>query len=94
MIDEKTGCGRKEWKFHEALDMILGHKPSTQPPVVIESAECSSMIYDQKPYCPCPSTPSSLNTANVSDVPQEDGPAGSADLGESLQSVGDQKGHC
>ena len=96
----KTGRGRKEWKFYEALDMILGHKPSTQPPVVIESAGCSSLTNDQEPYSPCPSTPSSLNAANASDEPQEDGVcggdedglAGSADVGESSQSLGDERG--
>ena len=33
----KTGRGRKEWKFFEAMDAVLGHKPATCPPVVIES---------------------------------------------------------
>ena len=97
----KTGRGRKKWKFYGALDMILGHKPSTQPPaVVIKSAGCSSLTYDEEPNSPCPSTPSSLSAGNVSDVPQEDGvcggdddgPAGSADLGESSQSLDDEKG--
>ena len=25
----KTGRGRKEWKFFEVMDAVLGHKPAT-----------------------------------------------------------------
>ena len=72
--------------------MILGHKPATQPPVVIESG-CSSMSCEQEPSSPCPSTPSSYSTVNVSDLLQyegvdrgdEDGPVGSSDVEESSQ---------
>ena len=90
---QKTGRGKKEWKFYEPLDMILGHKPATQPPVVIESG-CSSMSCEQEPSSsPCPSTPSSYSTVNVSDLVQdegvdrgdEDGPVGSPDMEESSQ---------
>ena len=35
----KTGRGRKTWTFFEAMDSVLGHKPATQPPVLIESGE-------------------------------------------------------
>ena len=31
---KKTGTGRKEWRFFDAIDDVLGHKPATQPPVV------------------------------------------------------------
>ena len=34
----KTGAGRKEWRFFEAMDAILGHKPATEPPVVESQA--------------------------------------------------------
>ena len=27
----KTGRGRKEWKFFEVVDAVLGHKPATCP---------------------------------------------------------------
>lgn len=30
----KIGEGRKNWKYFEAMDDILGHKPVTEPPVV------------------------------------------------------------
>ena len=33
---KKTGTGRKEWRF---FDAVLGHKPATQPPVVVESGD-------------------------------------------------------
>ena len=28
----KTGTGRKEWKFFDAMDAVLGHKPAIEPP--------------------------------------------------------------
>ena len=37
----KTGRGRSAWKFYEAMDQVLGHKPATQPPVLIESGYIS-----------------------------------------------------
>ena len=33
----KTGTGRKELRFFDAMDAVLGHKPATEPPVVVES---------------------------------------------------------
>ena len=38
----QTGRGRTCWKFFEPMDAILGHKPSTQPPVVAESATAAA----------------------------------------------------
>ena len=35
----KTGRGRKTWTFFDAMDSVLGHKPATQPPVLIQSGE-------------------------------------------------------
>ena len=34
----KTGEGRKNWKFLEPMDSVLGHKPATRPPIVVESS--------------------------------------------------------
>ena len=32
------GQGRyQEWDFVDAMDNVLGHKPATQPPVVVDS---------------------------------------------------------
>ena len=33
----QTGEGRKDWKFLEPMDAVLGHKPATRPPIVVES---------------------------------------------------------
>ena len=33
----KTGEGRNNWEYFEAMDSILGHKPATHPPVVIDT---------------------------------------------------------
>ena len=39
---KKTGTGRKNWWYFEEKDAILGHKPATQPPVVVESGEIAA----------------------------------------------------
>ena len=58
----KTGRGRKNWKYFEAMDQVLGHKPAIRPPVVIESGE-SSISCDPEPSAPSPTSlsPSILN---------------------------------
>ena len=33
---EKSGSGRKAWKFLDALDAVLGDKPATRPTVVVD----------------------------------------------------------
>ena len=43
---KKTGTGRKDWKYFEEMDAILGHKPATQPPVVVESGEGAAASSD------------------------------------------------
>ena len=35
----KTGVGRKKWLFLEAMDTVLGDKPSTRPAVLIDTLE-------------------------------------------------------
>ena len=40
---KETGQGRfPEWEFYDAMDDAIGHKHSTEPPVVIESMPNSS----------------------------------------------------
>ena len=39
---KKTGTGRKDWRYFEEMDAVLGHKPATQPPVVVESGEAAA----------------------------------------------------
>ena len=34
----KTGTGRSSWKFFDDMDKILGHKPATCPPTVIDTS--------------------------------------------------------
>lgn len=33
----KTGTGRKKWKFFDVLDSALGNKPATKPPLLIDT---------------------------------------------------------
>ena len=35
----KTGRGRSIWKYFDALDAILGHRPATKPPLLDTAAE-------------------------------------------------------
>ena len=35
----KTGWGRKKWLFLDTMDAVLADKPSTQPPVLIDTFE-------------------------------------------------------
>ena len=43
----KTGeSKRKDWDFFEAMDAILGTKPVTQPPVVVDTLQDSSDIQE------------------------------------------------
>ena len=39
----KTGTGRNNWRFLDALDAVIGDKPATKPPVVIDSLEDSDV---------------------------------------------------
>ena len=34
----KTGRGCSTWKLFEALDAVLGQKPATKPPVVLDTS--------------------------------------------------------
>ena len=34
----KTGKGRAVWKFFDVMDRILGHRPASQAPVVIDTS--------------------------------------------------------
>ena len=43
----KTSTGRKNWNFCDAMDSVLGHKPVTQPPVMVKSGATSSCITDE-----------------------------------------------
>ena len=34
----KTGTENIDWKYYEAMDSVLGYKPATQPPVIVDSS--------------------------------------------------------
>ena len=34
----KTGEGRSKWEYFNSMDNILGNRPATEPPVVIDSS--------------------------------------------------------
>ena len=37
--NKKTGQKRKNWKFYNALGATLGPKPTTRPPIVVDTLE-------------------------------------------------------
>ena len=41
-----TGRGRIEWKFYDCLNDILGTRPATRPPVVLETLDESTLLAD------------------------------------------------
>ena len=43
----KTGRGRTMWKYFEALDPILGNKPASKPPVVIDTSGPEKVVEDE-----------------------------------------------
>ena len=47
---KNTGEGNKPWVFFEAMDGILGHRPATCPPVIIDSARstCTNEAMEEK----------------------------------------------
>ena len=35
--NNKTGRGRKTFKYYDELDVVLGHRPASRPPVVLDA---------------------------------------------------------
>ena len=50
---KETGQGRyPEWEYYDAINRVLGHKPSTQPAVVVDALEISQYrIHRQMMIC-------------------------------------------
>ena len=44
---EDTGEGRTTWEYFDAMDAILGHRPSTRPPIVIDSLDTDTVLSTQ-----------------------------------------------
>ena len=42
-----TGRGRTSWKFFEPLNEILGTRPATQPPLVLETLDPTSSVAEE-----------------------------------------------
>ena len=38
----KTGEKRITWKFYESLNSILANKPTTKPPIVLDTSDCNA----------------------------------------------------
>ena len=44
----KTGEGNKPWKYFEYLDSVLGHKPATCPPIVVDTSSTCTAVEDDE----------------------------------------------
>ena len=44
-----TGRGRGKWRFFDAMDEILGNRPATRPPVVLDTTEDVDPLDDTLP---------------------------------------------
>ena len=40
----RTGEGRTSWDYFDAMDAVLGHRPATRPPVVIDTSTTSRPV--------------------------------------------------
>ena len=40
----KTGEERNDWEYFEAMDSVLGHKPATHPPLVIDTSAKENVV--------------------------------------------------
>ena len=79
----RTGEGRTSWDYFDAMDAVLGHRPATRPPVVIDTSTTSRPV--------TPVTPGGSEFREGGDDEEEqpvvnEGEAGSLNL--STQSVG------
>ena len=59
----RVSTGRKKWKFLEPLDQVLGDKPTTVPPVVVDTSHESIEIEKGESYA-------SVTEENISDEAQ------------------------
>ena len=68
---QETGQGKyPEWDYHDAMNGVLGHKPSTQPPVVVDTLEDSQVQDtqvddDELQQADMIATPTSLDTSDT-----------------------------
>ena len=69
---QETGQGRyPEWDYYDAMNDVLGHKPSTQPAVVVDTLEDSQVQDtqvddDELQQTDMITTPTSLDTSDIS----------------------------
>ena len=65
----KTGTDNKHWDYFEPLDAILGHKPATQPPIIIDTAAELPLVLEELYDDLCITLPSSISTGQSNSVP-------------------------
>ena len=69
----KTGRGRKEWIFFEKMDEILGDKPATTPPIIVDtSAEVHCAIQESSEDTEEVSEESDDTAADLEDILEDE----------------------
>ena len=72
----KTGQGRSKWRFFDALDGILGHRPTSQPTVLLDTSASAPSTND-----------SDIDSQEEGDNDQEESPSVSGEPVESNEEV-------
>ena len=68
----RSGNGRKEWKFYNAMDNVSGHRQATRPPVIVESESPSISPEEDLPTSLSPTPPPS-SVLSESIIMEDDG---------------------
>ena len=72
----KTGQGRSKWHFFDALDDILGHRPTSQPTVLLDTSASAPTTND-----------SDIDSQEEGDNDQEEIPSASGEPVESSEDM-------
>ena len=86
----RSGSGRKEWKFYNAMDNVLGHRPATRPPVIVESSS-SSMSPEEELSTSLLPTPPPSSVLSERIILENDGVGDGEVAGSSSGDVAEQK---
>ena len=72
----RTGQGRSKWRFFDALDGILGHRPTSQPTFLLDTSASVSSTND-----------SDIDLQEEGDNDQEESPSASGEPVESSEEI-------
>ena len=41
-----TGLGTKKWRYYDQLDAILGNRPASRPPIVLDTSDEAGIVIE------------------------------------------------